>query len=74
MFPAFLCAAVDGDVESLELMLSEDAVLDAGEVIAGAGPIADFLAHDPRVAFDLELIAVDGLIRSIRLPALAHAA
>ena len=55
-------------------MLSHDAVLYADEVIAGAGPIADFLAHDPRVAFDLELVAVDGLIRSIRLPALAHAA
>jgi hypothetical protein len=74
MFAAFLCAAADGDVESLELMLTEDAVLYADEVIAGAGPIANFLAHDPRMAFDLELTAVEGRIQSIRLPALAHAA
>ena len=41
----FLCAAEDGDVDSLELMLAEDAVLYAdGEPVAGAPSIARFIA------------------------------
>jgi hypothetical protein len=56
----FLCAAADGDVESLELMLDEDAVLYADEVIVGAARIADFMAEDPGWAFDLELATIDG--------------
>jgi RNA polymerase sigma-70 factor, ECF subfamily len=42
----FLCAAEDGDVASLELMLADDAVLYAdGEALAGAAPIARFIAE-----------------------------
>jgi hypothetical protein len=65
MLVRFLCAAVDGDVESLELMLADDAVLYAGEEIAGAARIADFMADDPSVAFDIDLTSVDGRVQTI---------
>ena len=40
----FLCAAEDGDIDSLELMLSDDAVLYAdGRTLAGPAPIARFI-------------------------------
>jgi hypothetical protein len=42
----FLCAAEDGDVESLAMMLADDAVLYAdGAPLAGAEPIARFIAE-----------------------------
>jgi RNA polymerase sigma-70 factor (ECF subfamily) len=42
----FLCAAEDGDVDSLELMLTDDAVLYAdGQAVAGPAPIARFIVE-----------------------------
>jgi hypothetical protein len=67
MLVRFLCAAVDGDLESLELMLAEDAVLYAGHTIAGAARIADFMATDPSVAFDVDVSSIDGRIQSVYL-------
>ena len=43
----FLCAAEDGDVDTLELMLTDDAVLYAdGRPLAGPAPIARFIADE----------------------------
>ena len=42
----FLCAAEDGDIDSLELMLTDDAVLYAdGRTLAGPAPIARFIVE-----------------------------
>jgi hypothetical protein len=67
MLIRFLFAAVDGDVASLELMLAEDAVLYGGEAIVGAAQIADFMARDPSVAFDVDVTSVDGRVQAVYL-------
>jgi hypothetical protein len=64
MLAAFLCAAVDGDVASLELMLAEDVRLYAGgdRVVADAASIASLVADDP---FDVRLTALDGRVQRV---------
>ena len=59
----FLCAAEDGDVDSLALMLTDDAVLYAdGRPLAGPAPIAQFIvdAAGRDGPCEVQIATVDG--------------